>query len=99
MAMFENWKKNLDKGGKPFDCLRHQISLATLNAYGFNYKSLKLISNFLRNRKYRTKVNLCFSKWEHLLIGVPQRPVLGPLLLNIYMYDLFLLIESLNLNL
>ena len=65
IAMFEKWKENLDKGGeygalsvhlsKAFDCLQHDLVLAKVNAYGFDYKFLKLISSFLSNRKYRTK--------------------------------------------
>ena len=45
VAMFENWKKNLDKGrkleilyanlSKTFYCLQHHLLLAKLNAYGF----------------------------------------------------------------
>ena len=103
-AMFEKWKKNLAKGGecgalfvalsKAFGCLQHDLSLAKLNAYGFDYKSLKLISSFLSNRKYRTKINSSFSECKHLLIGVPQGSVLGPLLLNIYMCDLFLFMSE-----
>ena len=79
IAMFKKRKKNLDKGGergalyvdlsKAFDCLQHDILLAKLNAYGFDYKSLKLISSFLSNRKYGTKINSSFSEWKHLLIG------------------------------
>ena len=85
IAMFEKWKKNLDKRGecgalfvdlsKAFDCLQHDLLLAKLNAYGFDYKSLKLISSFLSNRKYRTKINSSFSEWKHLLIGIPQGSV------------------------
>ena len=74
IAMFENWKKNLDKRGKwggllldlskAFDFLQRDLILAKLNAYGFDYKSLKLISSFLSNRKYKKrKINLSLSKW------------------------------------
>ena len=67
IAMFKKWKKNLDKGGecgslfvdltKAFNCLQHDLLLAELNACGFDCKSLKPISSFLSNRKYRTKTN------------------------------------------
>ena len=106
IANFEKWKKNLDKRGecgalfvdlsKAFDCLQHDLLLAKLNAYGFDYKSLKLISSFLSNRKYRTKINSSFSEWKHLLIGTPQVSVFGPLLFNIYMCDLFLFMSESN---
>ena len=66
IVMFEKWKENLDKGGecgaifadlsKAFDCLQHDLLLATLNAYGFDYKYLKLISNLPSNRKCKQKL-------------------------------------------
>ena len=81
IAMFEKWKKNLDKRGecgalfvdlsKAFDCLQHDLLLAKPDAYGFDYKSLKPISSFLSNWKYRIKINSSFSEWKHLLIGGP----------------------------
>ena len=97
IVLFEKWKENLDKGGKcsalfivlpkAFDCLQHEL---LLDAYGFYCKSLKLISSFLSQKKHRTKINSSVSEWKHLIIGVPQGSVLGPLFFNIYMCDLFL---------
>lgn len=69
--------------------------LTELNAFDKNY--IKLISSFLCNRKYSTKINSSFSNWENFLTGAPQGSILGPLLFNIYMRDLFLLMTESNI--
>ena len=70
-----------------------------LNAYGFDYKYLKLILSFLSNTKYRKKINSSFSEREHLLIVVPQGSVLGPLSFNINMCNPFsFMAESIVVN-
>ena len=82
---------------KAFDSLQHDLLLAKLNAYRFSYKLMKTILSFLSGRRYKTKINSACSDWEGLLIGVPQRSFLGPLLFNIYMCDFFLFIIELNI--
>ena len=94
-------KKILDEKGfggaflmdlsKAFDTSNHESLIVKLSAYGFNNESLKLIRSYLTNRWQRTKMNKSFSRWTELLQGGPQRSVLGLLLFNIYLNDLFFL--------
>ena len=97
--MIESINNSLDKGGKAgalltdlskaFDCILHDLLIAKLHAYGFSIESLRLINNYLSNRKQRTKIDSQFSSWEDIIFGVPQGSILGPLFYNINSNDIF----------
>ena len=67
LTLLEKWKNAVEKGkmfgalladlSKAFDCLNHELLIAKLNAYGFTLPALKLIHNYLSNRKQRVRVN------------------------------------------
>ena len=64
--MLEKLKKALDNGmctgvllidlSKASGCISHELLIAELNAYGFTKNALRLMNDYLSERKQRTKV-------------------------------------------
>ena len=106
LVMLEKWRASLDKGGcsgvlltdlsKAFVCLAHDLLIAKVEAYGFDYNSIKLLHSYLTDRRQRVRINSNYSNWSEIISGVPQGSILGPLLFNIYLSDLFLFTENSN---
>ena len=79
---------------KVFDTINHELLVVKLNAYEFDKDPLEIMRNYLSNRWQRTKINTTFSSWSTLLEGVPQDSVLGPILSNIFLNDLFFVLKD-----
>ena len=62
---------------KTLDFLNHELLIARLEAYGFDFQSLTYIFSCLSNRKQTTKVNKIFRAWSVITSGVPHGSILG----------------------
>ena len=79
---------------KSFDCLNHDLLIAKLNAHGFSLSALRLIHDYLSNRKERTRANNSQSTWMETVFWVPQGSTFCPFLLNILLWDLLFIVTS-----
>ena len=76
--MAEKLKKSLDNNGvggmlltdlsKTFDCLRDDLLIARLAAYGFDQPSLCSIFSYLSDITQRTKVNNAYSSYADIKV-------------------------------
>ena len=101
VAMIEKFKKSLDQGveyaellmdlPKAFDCLPHNLIIAKFHAYEFDKASLRLTHSHLTGRYQKVKINNSYSLW------VPQGSILDPILFNIFLCDMFFMIDTIDI--
>ncbi|KAI2647003.1 hypothetical protein H4Q32_027470 [Labeo rohita] len=77
-----------------FDTVNHQILLSTLSSLGITGIPLRWFESCLTGRSFRVAWGGEVSKAHHLVTGVPQGSVLGPLLFSIYTTSLGPIIQA-----
>lgn len=76
---------------KAFDYFSHEMIITKLHAYELDMATLRLIKYCLINGTTGVKINDVYRAWLEILFGIPQDPILRPLLFNTscYYYSIY----------
>ena len=78
--------------------MNHELIIAKLETYGFSRDAFLFMRSYLTNRQQRNQVNSNFSTWKDITAGVRQGSILGPLLFNVFVHDLFIFVLNSHLS-
>ena len=67
------------------------------NSVYMDLPALRLINDHLSNRKQGTKIDDNCSSWSEIVFGVQQGSVIGPLPFNVFLTDLFYMVEYIDI--
>ena len=92
LKMIETWKKKLNMGhkvgvpymdlSKAFDSLNHELLIAELKFYGLDQNAVELFRSYVSNCYQCCKIDNTLGEYS-------QGSILGPLLFNIFLNDIF----------
>ena len=77
-----------------FDCLPHDLLIEKLQAYGLVPDAASLLSSYLSDRVQQVRLGSHTSTLEKIMTGVPQGSILGPLLFNVFINDIFYFVKQ-----
>ena len=52
--------------------------------------------SYLTDRYQRAKINNSYSLWSLIKYGVPQGSIVGPILFNLFLCDMFFMIDNIH---
>ena len=104
LRLIENWKKSRDNESfvgnvlmdlsEAFDCIPHDLLAAKRHAYGLSEDGVTFLHSYLKRRKLGVNINDTEIVFQILLSVIPQGSILGLILFNILINDLFFFIKD-----